>query len=115
MQPMEIPKKSSPKVVATGKAKDPTSSATTAGSPAAPVKVAPMFRGSDWLTFGLTFLIVWVIYLDPGARAHVGRFWRVVHRFVLCRHPPPSGLPFLGDLQLVLDVDFADWQRGLAR
>src|SRR5271168_4107904 len=59
---MEIPKKSSPKVVVAGKAKTPGNPAT-AISPAVPVKVPPMFRGLDWLTFGLTFLIVWVIYL----------------------------------------------------
>jgi thioredoxin-like negative regulator of GroEL len=56
---MEIPNKNNPKVPAAGKPKEAAKTPT----PAAPVKVAPMFRKYDWLTFGLTFLIVWVVYL----------------------------------------------------
>src|SRR6202453_3012956 len=59
---MEIPNKNNPKTAAASKAKEPAKAAA-AGIPPAPLKVAPMFRKYDWLTFGLTFLIVWVVYL----------------------------------------------------
>src|SRR5271167_1091113 len=91
---MEIPKKSSPKVAVAGKAKTPGNPAT-AISPAVPVKVPPMFRGLDWLTFGLTFLIVWVIYLwtlapeltlEDSGELCTGSYYAAI--------PHPPGYPF---------------------
>ncbi|MGA2247749.1 MAG: hypothetical protein ABSH48_22415, partial [Verrucomicrobiota bacterium] len=37
--------------------------AARAGAPAAPPKVAPMFRPIDWLTLAVTFGVIWIIYL----------------------------------------------------
>jgi len=59
---MEIPKKTTPKVAAAGKGKEPAKPSGPSVPPV-PVVVPPMFRRFDWLTFGLTFLIVWAIYL----------------------------------------------------
>lgn len=65
MSQMDIPKKNNTKGAPTGKPKEASKPVTTAAqtTPAIPVKVAPMFRKIDWLTFGVTFLIIWVIYL----------------------------------------------------
>ncbi|MGA2868231.1 MAG: DUF2723 domain-containing protein [Verrucomicrobiota bacterium] len=59
---MDIPKKNNTKGAAAGKPKEAAQLATPP-PPVAPVKVAPMFRKIDWLTLGVTFLIVWAVYL----------------------------------------------------
>ena len=41
------------------KSKEPAKTA----APAAPVKVPPLFRRIDWLTFALTFGVIWIVYL----------------------------------------------------
>jgi tetratricopeptide (TPR) repeat protein len=40
-----------------------TKAAAKPAVPAAPVKVAPMFRPTDWLTLAITFGVVWIVYL----------------------------------------------------
>ena len=56
---MEKPKPNQPK--------DPKavnkSSAPATPVKAAPVKVAPMFRPVDWLSLGITFVVIWTVYL----------------------------------------------------
>src|ERR1700728_3331801 len=58
---MDIPKKNNTKAAA-GKTREAAHPATPP-LPVASVKVAPMFRKLDWLTLGVTFLIVWAVYL----------------------------------------------------
>ena len=55
---METPNINTPKPAA-DKAKEAPKPAT----PATPVKVPPLFRPLDWIVMGLTFLIVWAVYL----------------------------------------------------
>ena len=43
----------------TGKNQEPARAAT----PPAPVRVPPLFRKNDWLTAGLVFGVIWIIYL----------------------------------------------------
>ena len=52
---MENPKSNNTKG-ATAKTKEPA-------KPVAPVKVPPMCRKVDWLALGITFAVVWVVYL----------------------------------------------------
>ena len=57
---MDIPKKSSQSAKApANKTKDSAKSA----APTPAVKVPPMCRRIDWLTLGITFLVIWAIYL----------------------------------------------------
>src|SRR5262245_59927957 len=68
--------------------------ATAPAQPAAPVHVAPLYRRIDWVSFGVTFLVVFVGYLwtlapdltleDCGELA-VGSYYSVV--------PHPPGYP----------------------
>src|ERR1017187_8279944 len=37
--------------------------AAKSAAPAAPAKVAPMFRPNDWLTMAITFGVIWIVYL----------------------------------------------------
>ena len=43
--------------------KNKNAAATKSPTPGQPVVVPPMFRKIDWMTLGLTFLIVWIVYL----------------------------------------------------
>ena len=55
---MDIPKQNNDKV--------PVNKSKNAAKPAAPVpvvKVPPMCRRIDWLTLGITFLVIWAVYL----------------------------------------------------
>ncbi len=79
---MEKPKSNQPKA------------ATKSATPAA-VAVPPMFRPIDWLTLGLTFVIVWVIYLftlapeqtlEDSGELCTGAFYAGI--------PHPPGYPF---------------------
>ena len=100
---MDIPKKNTIKAAdtakgaAVGKPKETAKAVTPAGPvvPTTPVKVAPMFRKIDWLTFGLTFLIVWAIYLwtlapeltlEDSGELCTGSFYAGI--------PHPPGYPF---------------------
>ena len=94
---MDIPKKNNAKGAATGKPKETAKPATPAAQtvPAPPAKVAPMFRKIDWLTFGVTFLIVWAIYLwtlapeltlEDSGELCTGSFYAGI--------PHPPGYPF---------------------
>ncbi len=55
---MENPKNTSAKVVK-GTAQEPAKP----NSPVVPVKVPPLFRKIDWVTLGITFLVIWAVYL----------------------------------------------------
>ena len=72
-------------------------SAKTAKSapPAGPVKVAPMFRPTDWLTLALTFGFIWIVYLctlapeqtlEDSGELCTGAFYAGI--------PHPPGYPF---------------------
>jgi tetratricopeptide (TPR) repeat protein len=63
--------------------------------PPAPVKVAPMFRPTDWLTLAITFGVIWVIYLftlapeqtlEDSGELCTGAFYAGI--------PHPPGYPF---------------------
>ena len=58
---MEKPKSNSAKgpKSTTGKNQEPAKAA----APPAPVRVPPLFRKNDWLTAGLVFGVIWIIYL----------------------------------------------------
>ena len=71
----------------------PKDAKTTA--PATPVVVPPMFRKIDWLTLGLTFVIVWAVYLytlapeltlEDSGELCTGSFYAGI--------PHPPGYPF---------------------
>jgi tetratricopeptide (TPR) repeat protein len=93
---MEKPKSNSPKDPKTA----PKSAATAAktGGPATPpakVKVAPMFRPTDWLTLAITFGVIWIIYLftlapeqtlEDSGELCTGAFYAGI--------PHPPGYPF---------------------
>ncbi|MGH7990340.1 MAG: protein O-mannosyl-transferase family, partial [Limisphaerales bacterium] len=62
---------------------------------AAPVKVAPLFRPIDWIAFGVTALIIFVIYfwtlapdvtLEDSGELVTGSFYAGI--------PHPPGYPF---------------------
>jgi len=64
-------------------------------APAAPVKVAPMFRPTDWLTLAVTFGVIWVVYLltlapeqtlEDSGELCTGAFYAGI--------PHPPGYPF---------------------
>ena len=83
---MEKPKSNQPKV--------PKAAAKPA-NPAMPVKVAPMFRPTDWLTMAITFGIIWIIYLftlapeqtlEDSGELCTGAFYAGI--------PHPPGYPF---------------------
>ncbi|HEY2330253.1 MAG TPA: DUF2723 domain-containing protein [Verrucomicrobiae bacterium] len=87
---MDTPKKNNDKVPAS-KTKDTAKPAT----PAAPVVVPPMFRKIDWLTLGITFLAVWIVYLwtlapeltlEDSGELCTGSFYAGI--------PHPPGYPF---------------------
>ena len=68
---------------------------TAPKEPAAPVVVPPMFRQLDWLTLGLTFLVVWAVYLytlapeltlEDSGELCTGSFYAGI--------PHPPGYPF---------------------
>jgi tetratricopeptide (TPR) repeat protein len=63
--------------------------------PAAPVKVAPMFRRTDWLTMAVTFGVIWIVYLftlapeqtlEDSGELCTGAFYAGI--------PHPPGYPF---------------------
>jgi tetratricopeptide (TPR) repeat protein len=83
---MEKPKSNPPK--------DPKAVAKPA-TPPEPVKVAPMFRPTDWLTLAITFGVVWIIYLftlapeqtlEDSGELCTGAFYAGI--------PHPPGYPF---------------------
>ncbi len=83
---MEKPKSNQPK-----EAKAVAKPAT----PVAPVKVAPMFRPTDWLTMAITFGVIWIIYLftlapeqtlEDSGELCTGAFYAGI--------PHPPGYPF---------------------
>jgi tetratricopeptide (TPR) repeat protein len=64
-------------------------------TPAAPVKVPPMFRAIDWMTLAITFGIIWAIYLftlapeqtlEDSGELCTGAFYAGI--------PHPPGYPF---------------------
>ena len=64
-------------------------------TPAVPTKVAPMFRGIDWLTMAITFGVIWIIYLctlapeqtlEDSGELCTGAFYAGI--------PHPPGYPF---------------------
>jgi tetratricopeptide (TPR) repeat protein len=76
---------------------NPTPAASTArtGAPAAPIKVAPMFRAIDWLALAVTFAVIWIIYLctlapeqtlEDSGELCTGAFYAGI--------PHPPGYPF---------------------
>jgi len=82
---MEKPKSNQPKAAAVAKTVTPT----------APVKVAPMFRPTDWLTLAITFGVVWIVYLftlapeqtlEDSGELCTGAFYAGI--------PHPPGYPF---------------------
>ena len=87
---MEKPNNIPTKPVA-DKAKEPAKPA----APAAPAKLPALFRASDWLVMGLTFLIVWAVYLytlapeltlEDSGELCTGSFYAGI--------PHPPGYPF---------------------
>ncbi len=83
MSKMDTPKKNNVKPAA------------KAAAPAEPVKVPPMCRRVDWLTFGITFLVIWAVYLwtlapqltlEDSGELCTGSFYAGI--------PHPPGYPF---------------------
>jgi hypothetical protein len=69
--------------------------AAKTAAPAVPAKVAPLFRRMDWLAFGITFLVLWGIYLftlapevtlEDSGELCTGSFYAGI--------PHPPGYPF---------------------
>ncbi len=90
---MEIPKKSNSKTNASEGGNKHQGKVTTVPPEAVPLP--PMFRRVDWLTFGLTFLIIWVVYLwtlapeltlEDSGELCTGSFYAGI--------PHPPGYPF---------------------
>jgi tetratricopeptide (TPR) repeat protein len=92
---MENPKPTPAKAVKTPA--KPAAADTPAKStvPAVPVKVAPMFRPTDWLTLAATFGFIWIIYLftlapeqtlEDSGELCTGAFYAGI--------PHPPGYPF---------------------
>jgi tetratricopeptide (TPR) repeat protein len=86
---MDTPKKNNDKV-STAKSKDNAKPAAPAAIP-----VPPLFRKIDWLTLGITFLSVWVVYLwtlapeltlEDSGELCTGSFYAGI--------PHPPGYPF---------------------
>ncbi|HTL73749.1 MAG TPA: DUF2723 domain-containing protein [bacterium] len=85
---MENPKPNSTKGAVAAKTKEPA-------KPAAPVVVPPMCRRIDWLTLGITFFVVWAVYLwtlapqltlEDSGELCTGSFYAGI--------PHPPGYPF---------------------
>ncbi len=67
----------------------------TTGRPVPPVKVAPMFRRTDWITMAITFAVIWIVYLltlapeqtlEDSGELCTGAFYAGI--------PHPPGYPF---------------------
>jgi len=76
------------------KSNQPKAAAKTA-TPAVAVKVAPMFRPTDWLTLAITFGVIWIVYLftlapeqtlEDSGELCTGAFYAGI--------PHPPGYPF---------------------
>src|SRR5579859_5137362 len=89
---MDKPKPNPPK---DPKASNKQTVPVTPAAPATPVKVAPMFRPVDWLTLGITFAIIWIVYLftlapeqtlEDSGELCTGSFYAGI--------PHPPGYPF---------------------
>src|ERR1017187_2716487 len=74
---------------------NPPKPAVKPAVPAVAVKVAPMFRPTDWLTLALTFGVVWIVYLftlapeqtlEDSGELCTGAFYAGI--------PHPPGYPF---------------------
>lgn len=85
---MENPKPNNTKGAVAAKTKEPA-------KPAAPVVVPPMCRRIDWLTLGITFFVVWAVYLwtlapqltlEDSGELCTGSFYAGI--------PHPPGYPF---------------------
>jgi len=91
---MDKPKPNQKRERNDAKAAGKTVSAAPA-APAAPLKVAPMFRPTDWLTLAITFGVIWIIYLftlapeqtlEDSGELCTGAFYAGI--------PHPPGYPF---------------------